>query len=165
MDILIVVASHNKNLELAQKIYEEVGKQGLAGEIIDLTEVDLPLYTSRLKDDQANELAVSYQKRIASAKSLVVVAPEYNGSIPPTLSNFIAWISVCTKDWREAFNGKPAVIATHSGGGGVHGLMAMRQQLSYVGMNVLGRQLQTNYQKALNEESLEAVIAEVKKYI
>ena len=57
------------------------------------------------------------------------------------------------EDWRDVFNGKSALIATHSGGGGAHVLMAMRHQLSYVGMNVLGRQLLTNYGKQLNDES------------
>ena len=46
----------------------------------------------------------------------VICAPEYNGSIPPILSNFIAWLSISGDDFRNLFNGQPIAIATFSGG-------------------------------------------------
>ena len=51
-----------------------------------------------------------------------------------------------------------AVVATHSGGGGSHVLMHMRMQLSFIGMNVVGREILTNYNKPVNSESLTAVV-------
>jgi len=162
MDIIIICASHNKNLKLSKYIENEIKKESLNTELIDLTQINLPLYTSRLKDDSAIEIAEKYKEQLKSAKGFIFVAPEYNGSIPPVLSNFIAWISVCNKNWREAFNEKPAVIATHSGSGGLHCLMALRSQLSYIGLNVIGRQIHTHFKKEINKESVINVIQQIK---
>jgi NAD(P)H-dependent FMN reductase len=96
-----------------------------------------------------------------AATRFAFVAPEYNGSIPPTLSNAIAWLSVGTEDFRELFNGKTAAIATHSGGGGQKVLVAMRLQLAHLGVNVLGRELLTSSHKPLNEDSARAVLAQL----
>ena len=55
---------------------------------------------------------------ISSTSSFVFCGPEYNGSIPPIISNTIAWISVSTEHWRDGFKDKNAFIATSSGGPG-----------------------------------------------
>jgi NAD(P)H-dependent FMN reductase len=85
---------------------------------------------------------------------MIFISPEYNGSTPPVFTNSLAWVSRTGKEWRGIFNRKTAVIATHSGSGGAHVLMSMRLQLSYLGMNVLGRQILTHYTKELNQETL-----------
>jgi chromate reductase len=158
-DYLVFAASNNKNLELANNI-----SKALEGsEVIDLVSLDLPLYTPVAEKKEIPGKARELADKLISAKGAIFVAPEYNGSLPPTLNNAIAWISRTGENWREAFNGKAAVIATHSGSGGIHVLTAMRQQLSYIGMNVVGRQLHTHYSKALSEDTLEAVIKELKK--
>ena len=87
------------------------------------------------------ELMTELSEAFTSATGFFFAAPEYNGSIPPTLSNLIAWLSTETTDFRSVFNDKPAVIATHSGGGGQKLLTSLRIQLSHLGMNVLGREL------------------------
>jgi NAD(P)H-dependent FMN reductase len=84
----------------------------------------------------------------------VICAPEYNGSIPPCLSNAIAWLSVQGDDFRGLFNGRPIAIATHSGGGGMEALISMRIQLAHLGAEVVGRQLLSNYAKPANDDSI-----------
>jgi len=157
--IAILVASLGKNVELANKLQELLKEQGGEAFIINLAELKLPLYTTAEAEEnglpqKVKELA----DKLLKINKFIFVAPEYNGTIPPAMNNTIAWLSTIGDDWRELFNGKAAVIATHSGGGGMHVLMAMRQQLSYIGMNVLGRQLCTNFQKHLSEKSANAVI-------
>ena len=93
---------------------------------------------------------------------MLFVAPEYNGSIPPTLSNTIAWLSTQTDDFRSLFTLKPVAIATHSGGGGQKVLVAMRLQLGHLGATVLGRELLTTSKKPLNEQSARAVLEQLK---
>lgn len=160
--ILIVVASVNKNMELAQTLASEVESQGAAPEIVDLVELGLPLFTSiREGEEGVPKTAGELSARMASARGLIFVAPEYNGGIPPVLTNAFAWISRSGDDWRAGFNGKLAAIATHAGGGGLHVLAAMRVQLSYLGVTVLGRQLQTNFNKPLNPESATAVVKQL----
>ena len=88
----------------------------------------------------------------------MICAPEYNGSIPPCLSNAIAWLSVQGDDFRGLFNGRPVAIATHSGGGGMEALISMRIQLAHLGAEVMGRQLLSNYAKPANDDSIDDLL-------
>lgn len=163
---VILLASNNMNAKLANAINEEANKQGLSSQIVNLTELDLPLYTPQVHGKDLGENFKNVLSIVNNAKTVTWVAPEYNGGIPPVLNNFIAWVSTSEgADWRVAFNSKPALMATHSGSGGLHALMVLRTQLSYIGMNVLGRQIHTHFKKALNEESLTQTIAALKKQI
>lgn len=162
MKISIIVASNNKNLELAHQLNKLAMEMGQVTQIIDLTEEDLPLYTPKVQAQFGIPAQVqSLSQTLINTEGMIFVAPEYNGGIPPVLTNAIAWLSVSGDDWRRCFNGKPAMIATHSGSGGQYVLLAMRSQLSYIGMNVVGRQIITNYQKALNIDSAKEVISQL----
>lgn len=163
--ILIITASEKKNLELANKFSHALQESCGSAEILNLLELDLPLYTSRSEGKyNASELLGHYYEQIKEAQGFVFIAPEYNGSTPPVFNNFLAWLSRSSKDWREHLNGKSAVIATFSGGGGFHVLQAMRTQLAFIGMNVLGRQILTHMSKALDEKSLQKVCEELVKH-
>ena len=84
--------------------------------------------------------------------------------MPPVLNNAVAWISRGGgDDWRQAFNQKYAVVATHSGGGGLHVLKAMRSQWEYLGCTVLARGIQTNFNKELNPESANTILKQLIK--
>lgn len=162
--ILILTASDGMNLKIANEISQIGNDNHIETEIIQLTKYNLPLYTSKEQEEKGIPSSIPQLKQtISESLGLIVVAPEYNGLIPPVLNNAIAWISVSGKDWRESFNGKTVALATHSGGGGQYVLMAMRQQFSYIGANVIGRQILTNYNKPLNPESAISVLKEVTK--
>ena len=158
--ITILTASQGKNAELGQKI-KEVAEKNFKCELVDLVELNLPLYSEDKEEKGIPKKAKDLSDSLSESEGLVFIAPEYNGSVPPSLNNAICWISRSGKNWREAFNGKTTLIATHSGGGGHHVLMAMRQQLSFLGANVLGRQLLTNYNKELNIDSLNQCLAQM----
>jgi len=163
-NIVIITASEIKNLDLAQKFVQSLESLDANVSLINLVELELPLYTSRTdakhkgEDLLRNELPL-----INAAHGFVFIAPEYNGSTPPVFNNFLAWLSRSSKDWRQFLNGKPAAIATFSGGGGFNVLLSMRTQLAFIGMNVLGRQILTHSSKALDEKSLIAVNSELVK--
>jgi len=163
-NIVIIAASEIKNLDLAQKFVQSLGSLDANVSLINLVELDLPLYTSR-SDAQfkGEELLKKELPEIKDAHGFVFIAPEYNGSTPPVFNNFLAWLSRSSKDWRQFLNGKPAAIATFSGGGGFNVLLSMRTQLAFIGMNVLGRQILTHSGKALDEKSLTAVSSELIK--
>lgn len=160
--LVILSASSGKNLELAKSIEEMAQSMGFTSEVMDLIELDLPLYSIKEESKGIPCQAKELTEVVKSAGSLVFLSPEYNGSIAPSFNNAIAWISRATEDWREAFSGKSALIGTHSGGGGAHVLMALRMQLSFIGMNVLGRQILTNFSKPLNPESLKSCLGQLK---
>ena len=160
----ILVASSNNNLKLAQKLQELANTQGLETEIIDLVALDLPLYTTMQEEKSGIPEAVKeLASKIIGFKAFIVVAPEYNGVMPPVLNNAISWSSRATEDWRESFNEKFVALATHSGGGGTKVLQAMRLQFIHMGANVLGRELLTSYDKPLNEESANNILEQLGK--
>jgi chromate reductase, NAD(P)H dehydrogenase (quinone) len=159
--LLICTASSGHNRALANRISELADTVGMANAVLDLTAVDLPLYTPA-RDDAGRPSALDeIEPAFESAAGFFFCAPEYNGSIPPTLTNAIAWLSTQSADFRSLFNGKPMALATRSGGGGQKVLVAMRLQMSHLGGNVIGRELQTSASKALRDESVLSILGQL----
>ena len=81
--------------------------------------------------------------QVAAADTVVVVTPEYNGTIPGLLGNAIDWLSRPYGDSPAALRGKPvvAVAASPGGVGGVRALVALRTVLGNAGAEVLDARL------------------------
>jgi len=162
MKISIIVASNNKNLALAKRLDKIAVDMGATTKIIDLVGENLPLYTPKNQAELGTPPKIKQlTETLTHSEGMIFVAPEYNGGIPPSLTSAIAWLSVSSDEWRSCFNRKPAALATHSGGGGQYVLLAIRSQLSYIGMNVVGRQIITNSHKDLNVDSAKDVIRQL----
>jgi NAD(P)H-dependent FMN reductase len=160
--VLILSASSGKNLALANAFKETFTSRNLNADVVDLTELDWPLYTPLTeKNPDAVPDTNSLSDLIMKASALVVCAPEYNGLTPPTLNNCIAWLSVRCDDFRILFNNRTVLLATHSGGGGAHCLMAMRQQFSFLGSNVIGRSMTLNSSKPFSQSTMEDLVDRV----
>ncbi|MEI6031992.1 MAG: NAD(P)H-dependent oxidoreductase [Synechococcaceae cyanobacterium ELA739] len=158
-DLLVISASNGENLKLAERFAACGRSRGMAAAVLDLTETALPLFTPRQLAASGIPEAVSLlSEQLAASPRWVICAPEYNGSIPPVLTNAIAWLSVQGDDFRSLFNGRPIVIATHSGGGGFAVLTALRIQLAHLGAHVVGRQLVSNSSRPARDDSLEDLI-------
>jgi chromate reductase, NAD(P)H dehydrogenase (quinone) len=161
----ILVASVNNNLKLGQILAELAKEQDVETELINLVDLNLPLYST--VEEEKNgipDAAKDLVQKIIELKSFIIVAPEYNGVMPAVLNNAIAWTSRATDDWREAFNEKFVGLATHSGGGGTKVLQAMRIQFQHLGANILAREILTSYEKSLNEDSAKNMISQLAKY-
>ena len=157
-DILIVAASNGENLNLANRFADRARAQGLSIDLIDLTELDLPLFTPRRRDAGQPEGLLALQARLQQGQRWIICAPEYNGSIPPVLTSAFAWLSVLGDDFRALFNGRPIAMASHSGSGGYEVLTALRIQLAHLGAHVVGRQLIANNNKPAHDSSIEAIV-------
>ena len=155
---LFCTASNGHNRTLALTLQEMAQTKGARTQLLDLVEANLPLYTPDRDEAGAPAGLAPIQEMFRTATAFVFCAPEYNGSIPPTLTNAIAWLSTQTDDFRALFNTKPVIIATRSGGGGQKVLVAMRLQFSHLGCNVLGREILTTGKKPLNPDSAHAVL-------
>lgn len=160
----ILVASANNNRKLGDKLKELATIQNVETEVINLVDLHLPLYSTVEEErngipDTAKDLA----EKILALKAFIIVAPEYNGVMPPVLNNAMAWTSRATESWRDAFNEKIVGLATHSGGGGQKGLQAMRIQFQHLGANILARELLTTYEKPLSEDSAKIMINQLVK--
>ena len=158
-DLLIITASNGENLKLAEK-FETIAKNlGAESELLDLTQQSLPLFNPRTQaTDALPELIESLSQTMQSIPRWIICSPEYNGSIPPVLTNTIAWLSVHGQDFRRLFNGRPIAMASFSGGDGIEGLVSMRIQLTHLGAQVLGRQLSSNSKKLPKDQSIEDLI-------
>lgn len=161
--LLICAASSGHNLALAKTLSGMATEMGMDNRVLDLTATGLPLFTPALEAQGRPESLDPVESLFAASTGLLVAAPEYNGSTPPTLSNAIAWLSTQSDDFRALFTLKPVGLATHSGGGGQKVLVAMRLQFSHLGSTVLGRELLTNGKKPLNESSAKAVLSQLKE--
>jgi len=160
--LLICSASSGENRKLAFHLADMAASLGMVAEVMDLTEDPLPLFTPARDDAGVPNGFAAIEAQFERATGMLFCAPEYNGSIPPSLTNAIAWLSTRTDDFRALFNGRPVAIATHSGGGGQKVLMAMRIQFAHLGCNVIGRELLTRKNKPLNEASAQAVLTQLK---
>ena len=154
VDLLVLAASNGENLKLAERFAAAAGASGLRAAIVDLTALELPLFTPRAQAAGAPADVAALEQQLMGAPRWVICAPEYNGSIPPVLTNAIAWLSVQGEDFRALFNDRPIAIATHSGGGGHTVLAALRLQLAHLGAHVLGRQLVSNSANPAKDETI-----------
>jgi NAD(P)H-dependent FMN reductase len=159
--LLICTASHGHNLALARRIELLAQARGIDTHLLDLTTLDWPLYTSREALRPTNLAAT--ENHFQQASAFFFVAPEYNGSVPPALNNALAWLSTQSDNFRALFNGKACAMATHSGGGGQKVLVAMRLQLSHLGLHVVGREILTNPKKPLRDDSVDALLDQIQK--
>ena len=160
----ILVASANNNRKLGEKLQELAKKQNVETTMINLVDLNLPLYSTVEEErngipDTAKDLA----QEILALNAFIIVAPEYNGVMPPVLNNAMAWTSRATDSWRDAFTEKIVGLATHSGGGGEKGLQAMRIMFQHLGANILAREILTTYEKPLNDENATLMIKNLVK--
>ena len=159
--LLVIAASNGENLKLAKRFLNEGKELNYSCELLDLTESknDLPIFNPRHNSkDKAPENLKLINTKMESHSHWVICAPEYNGSIPPILTNAIAWLSVQGTDFRSLFNERPIAIASFSGGGCMELLLSMRIQLTHLGALVLGRQLATNKSKVAEDKSINAIL-------
>jgi chromate reductase len=146
--ICIILASVGKNLGLANEIVEFLKEKNCEISFLNIVEMNLPLYSSSAESLHSAEQLINPYKEQMIADGFVFVAPEYNGGPPPAFNNFLAWLSRSTKNWRETLNGKSAMLASFSAGSGIQATAIMRMQLSHVGMNVIGRTIQSTTGRA-----------------
>jgi NAD(P)H-dependent FMN reductase len=158
-NLVVIAASNGENLKLAERFATQARLQDLSAEVLDLTAINLPLFTSRACSGGTPPAVASLHQKLMGATHWVICAPEYNGSIPPVLTSAIAWLSVQGDDFRALFNGRPIAIATHSGGGGHTLLIALRLQLAHLGAHVVGRQLVSNNASPAKDSSITDLVA------
>ncbi len=158
-ELIVITASSGHNLELSKKFINIAEELDIKCEILDLTKLNLPLFNPRNQPQEniPKEIEIIKRKLFRTSK-WIICAPEYNGSIPPILSNLIAWLSISGDDFRDLFNGQPIALATFSGGQGIELLTSLRIQLVHLGSQVLGRQLSSSFSKPAEVNSIKDII-------
>ena len=125
--VLIVPGSNRSaslNVKLAGHIARELSLLGADATRISLADYPMPIYDG--DDEAANGIPEPARKLIAQFKAhdaVVIVSPEYNGSIPGLLKNTIDWMS---RDGVAPFRDRVFAIAAASPGalGGMRRVVA-----------------------------------------
>jgi NAD(P)H-dependent FMN reductase len=129
------------NRRLARDLAARLSTRGADAEVVDLADYPMPIYHG---DDEAASgppaSAVALHDRLAAVDGLVLVSPEYNGSLPALLKNAIDWV---TRVDRAAF--RPLLIglaATSPGSRGATTVLAsMRHIVDHMRLAVLPEHL------------------------
>jgi len=127
--------SINQQLETALMI--KAADLGVDEIKVDLNDYEMPLFHGDLK---APETAQTLIDRLKSVDAVVIVTPEYNGSLPPLLKNVIDWTSTVE---TGHFTGPVYGIASCTPGP-MSGIMCLRQLhyiLTRVGAEVVPAQV------------------------
>ena len=159
--ILIVSATRKTNYTLAKKLEEILLILDTEVIVISLEDYELPLYTDDIyenKKDEYFDVVESLTKQFSDHKGLIICGPEYNGSTPPIITNAIAWISVSTSYWKEAFRDKVFLIASSSGGPGTKFIATMRLQLEHLGSMIISESISVNDRTPLKEEAAKKIL-------
>ena len=159
--ILIVSATRKTNYTLAENLKEILLTLDTEVTVISLEDHELPLYTDDIyqnKKDEYFDVVESLTKQFLDHKGLIICGPEYNGSTPPIIPNAIAWISVSTDYWKDAFRDKVFMIASSSGGPGTKFIATMKLQLEHLGSIVIPESISVNDRAPLKEESVKKIL-------
>jgi chromate reductase, NAD(P)H dehydrogenase (quinone) len=123
------------NTALAKLAGASIGKHGGTVDVAAMSAFDSPSYSQDVQTVGFPPGAMELRRRLEANDGLVIVSPEYNGSIPGHLKNVIDWVS---RFRPQPLNGKHALLlsASPSMTGGNRGLWALRVPLEHLGTRV-----------------------------
>jgi len=147
INVIIVSATSGTNLKLSKDILKLLDNKKFEVKILNIEHVGLPLFNpSTIEKDKKKyeEKIKSITNNIVWSNGIIFCAPEYNGNVPPVLSNAIAWISVTTSYWRDGFKDKHCLVTSSSGGSAKRFQQSMHSQLEHLGANVFEKKIIIN---------------------
>ncbi len=130
------IRSESMSRRLADVLVPILVDQGLAAEVIDLTDYPMPLYHG---DEEAEfgppDGAVALHDRIARFDGIIFVSPEYNGGPTALLKNSLDWV---TRVDRAVFKRLLVGLAATSPGsrGARNGLSVMRSMCEHMRLDL-----------------------------
>ncbi|WP_298915283.1 NADPH-dependent FMN reductase [uncultured Algimonas sp.] len=86
--------SINRKLEVA--LMHRVASHGGTAEAVSLSDYDMPIYHGDLETPATVPALID---TLAGYDGIVIVTPEYNGSLPPVLKNAVDWTSTVSTRW------------------------------------------------------------------
>jgi chromate reductase, NAD(P)H dehydrogenase (quinone) len=123
----------------------------------------LPPYDADVDGEEVVPAVADLRERIAAADALLVVTPEYNGSIPGVLKNAIDWASRPRED--AALAGKTVAIAGATTGnyGAIWAQQDLRRVLGIAGARVTAGELPVARAQHAFDDDLRLVDATVRE--
>lgn len=128
------------NRKLLAVAVAETRAAGAEVTLVDLNELELPLYHGDLEDAQGMPAnATKLLDLLTQHQGLLIASPEYNSFITPLLKNTLDWLSRADDN---PFPGKVAAVVSASPGqlGGVRSMQHARHLLLHLGCHVIPAQ-------------------------
>lgn len=159
--IAVIVGSDRAgsyNQALAKLAVARLKEHGATVTEIDIAALDLPIYSDALEQNAFPPNALALKQQLQAQDGMLIVSPEYNGSVPALLKNALDWASRPTGDESlialSAFRGKAAAImsASVSPFGGLRALIHLRQILTTIQLLVIPEQVLIPFAHAAFEE-------------
>ena len=132
--VLVLVGSLRAD-SFNRRLAEAVQAQAPAGVVIDIAAGlgDVPFYNEDLDGADAPATVVSLRAQVTAADRVLVVTPEYNGTMPAVLNNALDWAS---RPFGEgSIKGKPLAVVGAYGGKWAHD--DTRRSAKVAGANVV----------------------------
>src|SRR5919202_1780642 len=129
MDLVVISGSTRRgsfNTRLA-RLVRDLRPQDRVTLVSDLT--GLPFYDADVEALGVPGVVATLRRAVAEADAVVVVTPEYNGTVPGVLANAVDWLS--RPHGQSVLEGKPVVVlsASPSRYGGVRAAEHLRAVL------------------------------------
>lgn len=130
MKIAVVVGSNRPDSgsrKVANYIIPVVESHQCQIELFDMFEIDLPMWSADMWDSSSDQSRkwVAHESRLKECDGLVVLAPEWNGTVPPSLQNFVMHLN------REIVGHKPALlVGVSSGIGGTYPVAELKSSIN-----------------------------------
>jgi chromate reductase len=133
---------------------------GLPGGVLAPSLTVLPYFDQDLEATPPVEVA-ALRAQVRDADAVVVVTPEYNGTVPGLLGNAVDWLS--RPYGAGSLRGKPAVAVAASPGevGGARAVVSLRTLLGNTGAQVLGRPITVGGIAAVLDTGVDEVVEQV----
>ena len=150
---IVVMAGSRRAEALSRRVafacVQALQAAGAEAEHVELADYPAPLYDGDLEAAQGlPDCIVRLQHILHASDGLLVVNPEYNGSVTPLLKNTLDWCSRPNPADRArsggaVYAGRAAAVVGSSPGalGGMRVLFHVRDILGYLGMQVIPQQL------------------------
>lgn len=88
-----------------------------AGTTIAIDSIEgIPVYNQDIEDQGIPDSVQQLKARIVAADGLLLVSPEYNGSVPGPLKNTIDWLTRPSADIAKVFRNRPVGLIGASAG-------------------------------------------------
>ena len=110
--------------------------------VVSLADYAMPILSQNIeKETGAPDAAIRLAAHVAEHQAVILINPEYNGSITPLMKNTLDWLS---RDVGEkVYKNRVFALASSSPGklGGIRGLAHMRDVLVSVGADMITPQI------------------------
>lgn len=150
---IVVMAGSRRREALSRRVaaacVRALDAAGAEVERVELDDYPAPLYDGDLEAASGlPEAIVRLQRVLHASDGVLVVNPEYNGSLTPLLKNTLDWCSRPNpadpeRSGGNVYAGRAAAVVGSSPGalGGMRVLFHIRDVLGYLGMQVIPQQL------------------------